>query len=81
VHIISKVENIISTVPSQAATLVLRRTFGDQFSSESGMAELIVGRAFWIIEIFKGIDQENQKVQELLLHFKCELVPKLTFFA
>jgi hypothetical protein len=29
-----------------------------------------------VIEVFEGVDQENQKVKELLLHLQGELLPE-----
>lgn len=40
------------------------------------VASGIVHQAILVVEVFEGVDQENQKVQELLLHFQGELLPE-----
>jgi hypothetical protein len=33
----------------------------------------------WIVEVLKGVDQENEEVQELLLDFQGKMLPESFF--
>lgn len=40
------------------------------------IASRVLHQAILVVEVFEGVDEENQKVQELLLHLQGELLPE-----
>ena len=66
-HIVRKVEDLICTVSSRIV-----------FACNFLICHYRV--SVWVVKVFKRIDQKDQKVQELLLDFKCKLFPKYIFW-